>query len=657
MAGWTLLPGGYLGVDIFFVISGYLITTLLMNELTQTGRVSIFGFYERRARRLLPALLLVMLASLPFAWHYLLPEQLVDFSQSLLFSLFFTSNFYWDMSLQQYGAESSLLKPFLHTWSLAVEEQYYIVFPLLLMSLYRWGRRHLAKILCAGLLVSLGYAHWVTGHDQSFSFYMVTTRFWELLTGSMLALYLINRPQIEPRTRLHKALPSVGLLMIFASLVSFHIDIHHPGLVTLLPVMGTALVIGFSLRDEPVNRALSQSAMVYFGLLSYSLYLWHYPIFAFGRMADMEPGIVTKVFWIILTIVLSVCSYHWLEKPFRNRRRSRALVFSSLLAASAIVVVVAINGLEKEQEEEKDAPAVVGSYLTKVIKSSRQIRVSQDGAKCNSGERARNWFGVADSCVFEYYPGSPTLVLIGDSNAAAIGNSVRQLAKENQYNFAQVTQMGCPHLRVSDLSKDTLNCFQRAAQVSAFLKTLERPIIVYNARLPIYFQPVNGRVKEGELRVDNAAVKTVRQKLQDLHPEKPSRAVGETLGSWIEAGYPLAIVYPVPEQGFNVVKRLKWHKPTIENADQMPTFSTSYQQFKKRARSSYAALDAVVGANVVRVYPEQLFCREDTGLCMASEHERLYFETDSHVTPLGSDMIVRELAGALKLKVPKSFRE
>ena len=136
VAGGHFLPGGYLGVDIFFVISGYLITTLLMTELDRTGQLSILNFYERRVRRLLPALLVVMLASLPFAWRFLLPDQLIDFSKSLVYSLLFASNFYWDHSLQQYGAESALYKPFLHTWSLAVEEQYYIVFPLLLFCIF-----------------------------------------------------------------------------------------------------------------------------------------------------------------------------------------------------------------------------------------------------------------------------------------------------------------------------------------------------------------------------------------------------------------------------------------------------------------------------------------------------------------------------------------
>ena len=204
------LEGGFLGVDVFFVISGFLITSLIMSEYEKTGRFSITNFYERRTRRLLPALLTVMLVSLPFAWQFLLPTQLIDFSRSLLASLLFGSNFYWDWTLQEYGAESALLKPFLHTWSLAVEEQYYIVYPLILIAIYRLCRNHTIVILTAGLLLSLQFAEWMTPRDASFSFYMLPSRFWELLAGGLLANILQCHPQKEKVARLNRTMPSLG---------------------------------------------------------------------------------------------------------------------------------------------------------------------------------------------------------------------------------------------------------------------------------------------------------------------------------------------------------------------------------------------------------------------------------------------------------------
>ena len=164
----NLFKGGFIGVDIFFVISGYLITSIILKELVTTGTFSFKHFYERRVRRILPVLLFVMLVSLPFAWMYLLPNSFIDFSKSILYSLGFSSNFYFHYSGQQYGAESGLLKPFLHTWSLSVEEQFYILFPIVLLITFKYFRKYFIHILILSFVVSLGLAEWGSRNHPSF---------------------------------------------------------------------------------------------------------------------------------------------------------------------------------------------------------------------------------------------------------------------------------------------------------------------------------------------------------------------------------------------------------------------------------------------------------------------------------------------------------
>ena len=181
--------GGFIGVDIFFVISGYLITSIILKELITTGTFSFKYFYERRIRRILPALLLIMLLSFPFAWSYIIPGSFIDFSKSILYSLGFSSNFYFHFTGQQYGAESGLLKPFLHTWSLSVEEQYYILFPIILLVTFKYFRKYLIHILILGFVISLGLADWGSRNYPSASFYFLHTRIWELLAGSILAYF------------------------------------------------------------------------------------------------------------------------------------------------------------------------------------------------------------------------------------------------------------------------------------------------------------------------------------------------------------------------------------------------------------------------------------------------------------------------------------
>jgi peptidoglycan/LPS O-acetylase OafA/YrhL len=183
--------GGFIGVDIFFVISGYLITSIILKELVATGTFSFKHFYERRIRRIFPILLFVMLVSLPFAWMYLLPSSLIDFSKSILYSLGFSSNFYFHYSGQQYGAESGFLKPFLHTWSLSAEEQFYILFPIVLLITFKYFRKYLIHIFILGFVISLGLADWGSRNYPSFNFYILPTRLWELLAGSILAYFEI----------------------------------------------------------------------------------------------------------------------------------------------------------------------------------------------------------------------------------------------------------------------------------------------------------------------------------------------------------------------------------------------------------------------------------------------------------------------------------
>jgi peptidoglycan/LPS O-acetylase OafA/YrhL len=288
--GHQPFSGGFIGVDIFFVISGYLITSIILKELVTTGSFSFKYFYERRIRRILPALLFVMLVSLPFAWIYLLPSSFSDFSKSILYSLGFSSNFYFHYSGQTYGTESGLLKPFLHTWSLSLEEQYYILFPIVLLTTFKYFRKHLLTILVIGLIISLLMADWGSRNYPSFNFYILPTRGWQLLAGSILAYFEITLGHRSKNKILNLILPSVGLFFIGHSILFFNDNMFHPSFYTLSPIVSVCLIIWFSNKNALITKILSTKLFVGVGLISYSLYLWHYPIFAFARITDFTQG-------------------------------------------------------------------------------------------------------------------------------------------------------------------------------------------------------------------------------------------------------------------------------------------------------------------------------------------------------------------------------
>lgn len=290
--GHQPFKGGFIGVDIFFVISGYLITSIILKELLTTGYFSFKYFYERRIRRILPTLLFVMLVSLPFVWMYLLLSSFVDFSKSILYSLVFSSNFYFHYSGQQYGGEDGSLKLFLHTWSLSVEEQYYILFPIVLLVTFKYFKKYLIYILLFGFVFSLGLADWGSRNHSSFNFYVLPTRMWELLAGSILAYFEITKGHRSKYQTLNLILPIIGFLLIGHSILFFNNKMFHPSFYTLSPIIGVCLIIWFSHKNESITKLLSTKLFVGIGLISYPLYLWHYPIFAFNRIVEFTGGCI-----------------------------------------------------------------------------------------------------------------------------------------------------------------------------------------------------------------------------------------------------------------------------------------------------------------------------------------------------------------------------
>jgi|GEM_PF-622826 len=313
-----LFPGGYLGVDVFFVISGFLISSIILKEISNTGSFSFVNFYKRRIRRLVPVLLTVLLVSAVAAWLILLPTELISFGKAGLASLFFVSNHYWYASSLEYEAQSSLLEPLLHTWTLSIEEQFYILLPAILVLSYKYFRKQLTIIFLIITLASFIFATVYTPLDESFGFYLLPSRFWELSAGGMIAFYIERQSKILPGNGFLKNLPTLSLVILISCFVLFDENAGHPGLLTLIPVLATMCVLLFANFEDFATKLLSHKMFVFVGLLSYSLYMWHFPIFAFARNIRFENNFLDFVLWIGLTFLLSFLSYKFIEQPFRN---------------------------------------------------------------------------------------------------------------------------------------------------------------------------------------------------------------------------------------------------------------------------------------------------------------------------------------------------
>lgn len=340
-AGSDLFGGGFVGVDVFFVISGYLITSIILKDM-RAGTFSIAHFYERRARRILPALFTVMLVCTVFAWFYMLPPQLEDFSKSLIAVVLFASNFLFFTTLD-YFAPAAEEMPLLHTWSLGVEEQYYVIFPLFILVAWRFGFRRMTLMLLAVALVSL-MASEASKAFENASFYLTPSRAWELLAGSIVAFTSFDKPlHQQVKKTWAEALSIIGFASVLLSIFLFDKKTSFPGIAALLPVLGTVLIVAFAHGKTKVGRLLSWRGFVGVGLLSYSAYLWHQPLFAFARIINLNssPSTGVMIALAVISFGFAYLTWRFIETPTRNPKNfTRKQVFKAAAIGSLLFMVL-----------------------------------------------------------------------------------------------------------------------------------------------------------------------------------------------------------------------------------------------------------------------------------------------------------------------------
>lgn len=435
-AGFDLFSGGYVGVDVFFVISGYLITTIIIGDL-QAGKFSISRFYERRVLRILPALFTVIFVCLPFAYFWMLPSQLKDFAQSIVAVVFFSSNIlFWRED--GYFEASADLKPLLHTWSLAVEEQYYLIFPVLLMVMWRFGRTRLFWSIVAIAIASLLLAEWGWRNRPVANFYLAPTRAWELVAGSICALFIFTG---SPRKS--NALSAVGLALIVFSIFVYDEATPSPSIYLLVPVLGAALIIIYASKDTLVAKFLSRPLFVGIGLVSYSAYLWHQPVFAFARIGSLaEPSRYFMATLAIAVFFLAWVTWKYVEQPFRRREfvmvRTRARVFLSSLAVGSVLVVA---GLVTSASD--GFPQRIGSSEEFLADLDRlELRRECFGFDHRDIGVAKDWFCEAGAR--ETY--SSSIAVIGDSHALSYFDPLDRWGAQNGVRFLFNGVTNCPPL-------------------------------------------------------------------------------------------------------------------------------------------------------------------------------------------------------------------
>ena len=338
--GINFFKGGFLGVDIFFVISGYLITSIIYKEIETTNSFSFKDFYERRVRRILPVLFFISIITAILSLIFLLPTDLVNTSKSILFSTGFASNFYFYFSGLEYGGLESNFKPFLHTWSLSVEEQYYLIFPLFFILLFKYSKKYLFNSLILIFFVSLFFSHYGALKYPNSTFYFLHTRIWELLAGALLVFPKIENIISKKNLRLNNFILFISLILILVSIYFFDDNTKHPSFLTLIPVLSTCLIILCSNQNSLTVKLLSNKFLVNIGLISYSLYLWHHPIFAILRYRSFDLDSTGKILLALFIIVASFLTYRFIENPLRNKKLTSFKTLKIYLISSFFVIMI-----------------------------------------------------------------------------------------------------------------------------------------------------------------------------------------------------------------------------------------------------------------------------------------------------------------------------
>lgn len=634
------LSGGFVGVDIFFVISGFLITTIIQKEIT-AGTFSLVRFYERRARRLLPALFAVILATLVAGYFLSMPGEFENIARSTAWVLTFVSNFYF-WSKIGYFAPGVYELPFLHTWSLAIEEQFYIFFPLLLMLVSKL-RRNPKTAIAVLTVASFALSALTTSTRPDAAYYLLPWRAWELGVGALIALY-IKDVTFDRATR--EILSLVGLAAIAYAVLYFDETTVFPGAAAMLPVAGAGLLLLCGGHGDTFSdRFLSWSPMVWIGLISYSLYLWHWPVILFYQHIVFDrPDLLGAIVIVVLSVALAWLSWKYVEAPFRSHipsagpskrapRFSRAKIFS--MSFAGMIALFALSGAIRFGD---GWPWRLPPEATQLV-DGRTDRHPRAGS-CMA--RNEGWRSPKDPCIVGAGDDAPVVALWGDSHGIALLPEVDAAANRANVRAAFLSRAGCvPVENVERLDGRTGRCVEYGnGAMEYILETKSLTTVILVAR---YAMSAEGFLVDYGLAERDVDPTLFADAEDGLWPEEERldrliASLDKAITRMTDAGLTVAIIYPIPEIGHKVPQTLA--RLSLQGRNYQD-FGVSYAFFQERNAEIMERLDEIVertGAIVIK--SDEILCDEE--ICRAYRDGHALYYDDDHLNGAGSALFAAE---------------
>lgn len=616
--GIAPFSGGYVGVDIFFVISGYLITSIIVREIS-AGNFSVAKFYERRVRRILPALAVVLIATMAMGAVLLSPAQFEDLGKAAAATSVFSSNIYFFLGAGYFDGPSEL-KPLLHTWSLAVEEQFYILFPFVLMLVARYGGARYFRWLVVLAAVSFVACAIVTPQREIAAFYLIPFRAWELLIGGVLALRIV--PAFPNRVAANLA-SLLGVAMMLFAVFAYTHETTFPGVAAAAPTIGTALVIHAGMSDGLfVNRVLATRPMVFVGLISYSLYLWHWPAVVYAKhFLINEPTDLETVVILGFILVASTLSWRYVETPFRDRRRfaPRERLFAMFAGVFAIIIaanlyIVSSGGFPGRNTDASLTAELIADPGWQHWKDCEE-----------AGEE-----DLAELCVLGANGPEPSFLFWGDSHALALASAVNLSASRRGVSGLIAVRTACPPLLRIDRPGET-SCAgfnDTILQYVADHAGLETVVIA--ARWALSTSGTRYKNESGrqvELTDVDAAdgAETGNVRLFEAGLRRTVEAL-EALGRQV------VVVAQVPEIGFDVPSAN--YSARLTGRDVNAMIAPTVEEFRERNAAASNVLTALAADyGVTLVEPAGLLCGETH--CAVTLDDMPLYRDDNHLSLRG----------------------
>lgn len=617
-----LFSGGYVGVDIFFVISGYLITSIILKEVREE-RFSISSFYERRFRRILPALVFVVFSSVLVGYFILGAEKLVDLSESIIANAFFSSNMYFYYETGYFDGPAEL-KPLLHTWSLAVEEQFYILLPFLIIFLYKYNNGKFATWFI--VLATLSFIANLVGLsvNPSATFYFLPTRAWELLIGSILALNLL-----KPINHLFisNLIAFFGIILLLVSIFLLSRATPFPGAAALLPTLGAALIIyAGSTGETHISRLLSNNFLVFIGLISYSLYLWHWPVIVYAKyITVVELDASQKITMLAAITLLSILSWRYVESPFRKKYllKAKKSIFKASFSFLIIIVLIGsifinLDGLPQRYESVVSAEKLENDTEWKFWLGCGNVK-----------QRLDDGLGL---CKVGDLDMSPSFFFWGDSHASALSSAVDKSAVENNIAGETASLVACPPLIGVDGPRNN-SCNQFNSIVLDYLNEKKQINTVFLSARWTYY--ANG----GVTKKNNTPKQLLFDvKNRNINDNKVLLEIGlkEMILALINAGKKVVVVKNVPEIGYDVPSTNMVAYLTDRDTNKLIGLTPiDHQEYSRNFEKILARIPS--NTAIATIDPAEILC--SSGYCqVVKEHIPLYRD-DNHLSTYGSKYI------------------